>query len=784
MKKLAILFVFFASFFLLGIFIKSHLAFAQNVVWEKVDGGTGDIAEIAISATNPDILYTGMENNAHTFYKSIDAGAHWKKIEGPGEHTRDVAVSPKDPNKAYVGMSHTIHSTDLSFKSSVGDPYFRPGTQTQPILDSEEFGGPAATSFSTVEIFDGDDKVIYAAVRGGGSGPGFSVGPKIYKTVDGGRTWNRRTPDLNRINVIEIHPTNHNLIYIGTDNGIYISRDSGQTLEQLKNTSRNVMSIDLQKDSPESMYAASENAVFKSTDAGKSWEDITGTLVDIHRVRLARSNRNVLYAATFNGIFKSEDSGKSWIDKTSNLKTKNFQIVAVHPKDSNIAFIGTSSLWSSTRGEDRYRNGLLAHQGIYKTIDGGNTWSKSDRGIFEYNFEEVATHPTKNYEAWFAGVASLGAMKTEDGGQHFRQTQIQTLHYPMRIKFSSQDPKKVYATSWHNGGPFAYSLDGGINWSILSEKPFFDGINRGKNLYTPSQSGGVAIHLHGLAVDPTNDKIVYVGSTHDVGGHATFPLEGSHIFKSIDAGTTWSESDEGFPHELHTSVHDLAIDPKNTSLVYAATTEHEARIGIGIYTSEDAGKTWKEFNRGLSGSAMSVSTIIVHPKKELVLAATKGGLYRFENGAWQKKITVSSFDIENVIDEPDTVYASTNQGVLVSRNFGETWQSYGEGLPFGEGQGIGVDKTGKVMYAAVRNEGLFVAKLTDIPEKDLESEFGKGRGFDDFRNFAEREQKESSFRLVGLIIGGLIGFMVTAIFLIMYAKKHPQANVPTDDFDV
>lgn len=726
MKKIPAFFIFC---FLL---ITSSTSFAQNsteVKWQKVDAGTGDIAEIAISPTNPDIIYTGMENNAHTLYKSIDGGITWQKIAGPGEHTRDVAVSPKNPNKAYVGMSHTIHSTDLSFKSAVRDPYFRPGVKTQPILDSEEFGGPAATSFSSVEIFNGDDEVIYAAVRGGGSGPGFSVKPKIYKTVDGGRTWKKLLPILKRINVIEIHPIDHNLIYIGADDGVYVSRNSGETTTKLKGTNRNVVSIDLQIDNLNIIYFSAENEVFKSTDSGKSWMNITGPLKDIHRVRVARSNPNILYAATFNGIFKSTDGGKSWVDKTSNLKTKNFQVISIHPQNSDIAFIGTSSLWSATRGEDRYRQGLLAHQGIYKTTDGGNIWLKSDQGIIEYNFEEVATNQAKTYEAWFAGVASLGAMKTEDGGINFRQTQLATLHYPMRIKFSWQNPKRVYATSWHNGGPFATSSDGGINWDILEEEPFFNAVNRGKNLYTPSQGGGVALHLHGLAVDPKDDKIIYVGSTHDVGGHATFPLEGSHIFKSTDGGRSWKESDEGFPHQKHTSVHDLTVDPKNTKIIYAATTKHEAKIGIGVYKSEAGGENWKAVNNGIDN--LNTYTLIVHPKKEIIIVAGDGGLYRSEDGgiSWKKTNSSSSFDAEYVEDNPDIVYASTDQGVLESRDFGQTWHNFGSDLPFGEGQGIGVDKTGQVIYAAIRNHGLFVARMKDIEPKDLPTELGKGRGF-------------------------------------------------------
>lgn len=701
--------------------------------WQFVNPGAGEIAEIAISLSNPDIMHVGMENNAHALYKSTDSGRTWRRINGPGDHAKDVAVSPKNPDLAYVAMSESVHTTDLSINPTSRSMFDRPGNRfgdTQTVLSSGRFPGPSSVSFSTIEIFENDDDIIYAAVKGGSFGPssGYS-GPEIFKTMNRGVSWTSIRPNLDEVNAIEIHPTEHNIIYIGANDGVYVSKDSGNSIEKLKSFN-DVISIEVQRDKPAIIYAASPSKVFKSEDNGKTWQDITGPLKDIHRVRISRSNPNVLYAATFNGIFKSIDSGKTWVDKTSSLKARNIQIVAIHPQNPDIAFVGTSSLWSSVRSEFRYRQGLLAHQGIFKTVDGGNMWFKSDDGIFEYNFEELAVNPAKKYEAWYAGVASRGALKTEDAGHNWRSAQIQTLHYPMRIKFSVQNPKKVYATSWHVSGPFAISDDGGISWTLVSENAFFDGVNRGRSLYKKSSQQN-QIHLHGLAVDPTNDNILYAGSVHDKNSPGGFPLEGSHIFKSADGGKTWLESDEGFPHEARTAIHDIAIDPKDSSIIYAATTEHEAEIGKGIYKSADAGKTWKPINNGLDD--LSINTIIIHPQNtDMLIAATHSGLYKSTNAGnnWQKTSNSHSFDVEYVADNPNLVYASTDDGVLKSGDFGDTWYKVNYGLPSGEGQGIGVDPSGDVIYAAVKNKGLYVARLADVNPVEPVSEFGsKGFGF-------------------------------------------------------
>ncbi len=388
-----------------------------------------------------------------------------------------------------------------------------------------------------------------------------------------------------------------------------------------------------------------------------------------------------------------------------------------------------STLWSSVRSE-AYRTGLYAGQGIFRTIDGGNTWQKADQGIFEYTIEDVAINPAKPYEAWFAGQASMGAHKTEDAGQHWRLTQTPTFHYPMRITFSRQDPKRVYATGWQEGAPFSISDDGGINWDFIEGKKFFDGLARGKALYAGASQGPATIHLHGLAVDPNNDDVVYAGSIYDAHSPTNFPLKGAHLWKSTDGGKSWKESDEGFPHEEKTAIHDIAVDPQNTHILYAATTSHESEKGLGMYQSTDAGKTWKEINNGLQNK--DIGAIAIHPERtEMLLAATSGGIYKSTNAGalWKKTSSPSSFDVEYINDEPDVVYASTNDGVLKSRDFGDLWYPVNYGLPAGEGQGIGVDSTGKVIYAAVRDKGLYLARSEPIIPQDVPTEIGRRGGF-------------------------------------------------------
>ncbi len=728
---------------------KTQAGQCSELLWEEVALQSGEVAEIAVAPSKPDIRYAGFEVNSRSLYRSTGGGQSWRRINGGGDHTKDVAVSSQDPNRVYFAMSESLESTDLSVRTSAqslyggGGPPGR-GRETQVILSTGIPAGGSAVSFSSVEVFAGDDNIIYAARKGGSMGPlGSNVTPKIYTTKNRGQSWDEVEPNLPDVNALAIHPQDPKTILIGSRRGIFSSQDGGKTLVELDSLS-NTISIEIPARNPNTIYAASDAEVRKSTDGGNSWRTITGHLQDIHRVRISPSHPDTVYASTGHGVWRTDNGGQNWRDVSGNLASANVQIVEIHPANPDIAFIGHSSLWSSVRAEERYRTGLLAHQGIFRTANGGATWVRSDTGIQEYQFEEVATHPTKPYEAWLASPASRGGYKTEDGGHTWRLSQTPTLHYPMRIKYSHQQPDTLYATGWQNMAPFSVSQDGGVNWHLISEHVFFNALNRGRHLRTPAAQ---AIHLHGLAVDPTNDQIVYAGSVQDALSPLRF-LPGAHIFKSTDRGESWSESDEGFPHESPTAIHDLAVDPKNTNIIYAATTRHEATQGVGVYKSADAGQSWQAINSGLSGEALSTNAVIINPQtSSQLVVATFGGLYRSDNAgaSWQQTAPDSSFDVEYVADEPYTVYASTDSGVLKSRDFGASWYAVNFGLPTAQSSsdrnppglgphyhaaaGIGVDKTGHVLYAAIQEQGLFVARLTDIAAENPTSEFGRGRGF-------------------------------------------------------
>ncbi len=137
----------------------------------------------------------------------------------------------------------------------------------------------------------------------------------------------------------------------------------------------------------------------------------------------------------------------------------------------------------------------------------------------------------------------------------------------------------------------------------------------------------------------------------------------------------------------------------------------------------------------------------------MLLAATHGGLFKSKNGgqSWTRTSSSHSFDVEYVQNEPNTVYASTNDGVLKSRDFGDNWYKVNYGLPAGEGQGIGVSIDGNVIYTAVKWHGVYVARIKPVDAIEPVSvitnrgyEFTFGIETRDFEFPGEDREKESS----------------------------------------
>lgn len=726
---------------------KLSLAQITDFNWQPRPMQSGEIAQIVISPTNPDTMYLGVEVNSHSVYKSENGGKNWQRVHS-GDHTKDVVVHPTNPDIAFYSDSQSVWRTTTGAK---GNPYYGRGDSEdksafQRVLQNTFRAGPSETSFSSIAIASSDPNIVYTVVKGGGFFDGSGKG-QLFKSNDGGKSFNELKGSYPPLFVLMVDPKNSDRLIIGSNNGIYVSEDGGQNLNLVLKNTQEIYSLDTLDG--QTWFASGLFGIWQSQDRGDSWAQVEADLParSVPRIQIARSNPNIIWVTTIAGAVKSIDGGKTWQDASGDLKSKNLKALAIHPTNPDIAFVAQSSFLFDVRSPGLFNQGQYYHQGVFKTEDGGKTWVRSDSGLIEERIIEITTHPKRPFEIWAGQQSSRGFYRSKDAGQTWSLTPRLLSHYPMRFVFLSGNDDKIALTSLHTGEAFGISEDLGVSWNIQSEQTFFDSLSElGLSVFDRSKAqGGANIHLHGLAIDHKDPKIIYAGSVHDESEFNPKPLLGAHIFKSQDGGKTWQEKSNGFAYTAKTAIHDIKVDPNDSKIIYVATTKDESKAGNGIWRSQDGGENWQRANKGMPDD-VSTETIIINPQNsQLLLAATHSGLYRSDNAADDWKLTSRQddrnfWDIEYDPTNPNIVYAGGARGVFISTDFGQTWRNVSTNLPEDEVRSIGVNVNGEIVYAGTSNHGLYIAVDSSV------SDIAQDEGVTTLAQNEERNQRSTGYQ--------------------------------------
>ena len=279
--------------------------------------------------------------------------------------------------------------------------------------------------------------------------------------------------------------------------------------------------------------------------------------------------------ASGGGIWKTEDYGTSWNNVSDGyFSTPSIGDIAVAQNDANIIYVGT--------GSDGLRSNVIAGKGMYKSIDGGDTWQHiglDDTG----HIGAVEINPENHNVVYVAAIGQAfnaneerGLYKTIDGGRNWEQVlYISDETGISDVEMLPGNPEIVFATAWkaerkpwtiisggenEEGGLFK-SVDGGANWDKITE-----GLPTG------------LIGKMDLALSPADSSIVYllVEAPGDEGG----------LYKSIDQGQTFeqvSEHDGIITRPFYYA--NIDVDPQNPDIVYAMST--------GNFISKDGGENWE-----------------------------------------------------------------------------------------------------------------------------------------------------------------------------------------------
>ncbi len=495
---------------------------------------------------------------------------------------------------------------------------------------------------------------------------------------------------------VRIHPGNPNVLWVTDANaGVHSSIDGGVTWKSMNagisartgfsGDSIPIFSLTIDQNHPDTIWAGTlgMRGVFKTVDGGKTWSQMDNGIEDqpvteIRAFTVDPRDSNIVYMggnyspnppqlAVRGIIYKTTDGGKTW---TKLLEPGALvRWILVDPTNTN-------TLYASTGIFDRI---ATKPEGVLKSTDGGRTWFGINEGLANPCVGGLVMHP-QNPQVLIATTGKASAFlnddrelhgavfKTTDGGQHWRQ--VYPIGWTTELRYSAaafapSNPNILYVDA---GNEFLRSDDAGETWT---------------RYVTPSKTENRGQPI-ALAVHPQNPDWIYMNA-YDGG-----------VFRSMDGGKTWVDASAGYSGS---QAWDIAADSRNPNYLVVGSKN-------GVHVSYDGGLTWEGRNADREPNISAVAIDPAAPDRILAANEINGTIYRSTDGgkSWNRVLRdlgqdtalgrISTYQIAFARSQPNTVYAATGiaqmtlgldravkgRGVYRSTNAGETWTPVNQGL--------------------------------------------------------------------------------------------------------
>lgn len=358
-------------------------------------------------------------------------------------------------------------------------------------------------------------------------------------------------------------------------------------------------------------------------------------------------NKETIYVTTFGGgVFKTLNGGISWdpVNEGLPLLALDSRSIIINPDNSGHLYLASAD-------------------GIYQSLDGGDSWTKKDRGLSNSDIRFVAL-TQRNTKLLYA-AASNGVYKSEDSGTNWNLS----LSVPdaRSVAINPGNTNIVYAATWDG---IYKTGNGGTKWDKLKGEP-----GRGR--------------VWSVTIDPIKNNTVYIGL--DKGG----------IYKSTDSGENWTPQNLGLSNN---DIRCLVID-------VTAKVEYVGTFGGGVYKRQQGEETWRPISVGLSNTKIRCLSL----DSDSIYAGTNGGgIFKSDNkGLFWKEINegITNTYIEALTaGKGGIIYAGIGfgGGVFKSRHGGESWKAKSEGIMNNTLQDLLVSPDNpEVVYAGTYSQGAF-----------------------------------------------------------------------------
>ena len=524
--------------------------------------------------------------------------------------------------------------------------------------------------------------------------------PEVYANRSKVANWNDLGPytsgggyaGIGRLNCIAFHPTDPNTWWVGAaSGGLWVTTNNGGNSWECLTDENGVLAVSdiiipSDFETSHTIYIATGDrdagdnnsiGVLKSTDNGATWNE-TGLAYPIsqnrrvNRLLLDPNDDNTIVAATSQGVYKTIDGGDTW---EGPLTTQNFIDMEYKPGDFNTLY--------GSRGA-----------GIWRTTDGGDTWNQV--ATFNQQRAEIAVSDA-NPNVVYAVVSNNGSglygiYKSTDSGATFEQTFAgSTLNllgwsaygtdnggqgwYDLCIAVSPTNADVVLV-----GGVNTWrSTNGGSNWQCVN--------------HWWGEAGVIAVHADKHALTYRNDGVLFEGND---GG----------VYISPNDGTTWTDKTNGMQISQMYKLGCSATDPgdvitglqDNGSKLFSGNTWRDVYGGDGMeclidysnvniqYATIYYGNIYRTMNHWNNNTQINprddgawVTPYIIHPTNPQIIFAGYADLYKTENrgNTWQQISYVNTGNkLKNIAiceGDPDVIYMADDTKIWKTVNGGQNW---------------------------------------------------------------------------------------------------------------
>jgi photosystem II stability/assembly factor-like uncharacterized protein len=638
--------------------------------------------------SQPNVFYIGVNNGG--VWKTTDFGRTWKPIfdEQPTGSIGDIVVSPSNPNVIYVGSGEGLQRPDLS----VGDGIYKSIDAGKTwshigLKNAQQIGGLA--------IDPANENRLFVAALGHPYGPNEERG--VYRTIDGGKTWERvlyKDENTGAVQVT-IDPNNSNIVYADMWAGRQGPWENGA-------------------------WNGKESGLFKSIDGGTTWKKLTTGLPTTEQglgrigFCIAPSNSNRLYATVdagkFGGIYRSDDAGESWTNINADERLwgrgSDFAEVKADPTNADIVYTADVVTW--------------------KSMDAGKTWAAFRGAPGGDDYHRIWINPNNNKIILIA--SDQGAIITVNGGETFsswyNQPTAQFYHvsadnaFPYNVYSGQQESGSVGIASRGNDGIISFRdwhPVGAEEYGYVVADPLDNNIIYGGKISRYDKRTGQAQNIAPEAVRSGQYRFIRTAPVlFNPIDKKTLYYAGNVLFKTNNGGNSWqvispdlsrdsADIVKNIPNNIGIYANDEMKKMKRRGVIYTVAPSYVDinTIWCGtddglIHVTKDGGKTWRNVTPPqvtpwskvslMDASHTDVNTAYAAVNK-IRLDDMQPHIYKTNDGGktWTEIVKGLPNDPINVVKEDPVrkglLFAGSERAVYVSFDDGANWQSLRLNMP-------------------------------------------------------------------------------------------------------